>query len=267
MVNTTYWHKQTDKPLFPELEWNKPERRDQAGRLLIIGGNLHNLTAPAKAYEVTKQTGIGAVQMILPDKTKRLVGSTLPGAVFVPSTASGELAQAAESLISEQLHWADTLLLPGDLGRNSQTTILLEAILSTGNQPAVLTRDAIDSLSRQPLTLLNRVDISLILSFAQLQKLLAQAGETSALTYSINLVQLVERLRDVSQRYQASLATYHYDQLIVAASGKVSTTKTNFVEDHHWRTTFASFASCYLTWNPTQPFESLTEAAYQTSIT
>ena len=32
-----YWQKQTEKALFPEIEWSKPERKDQAGRILIIG--------------------------------------------------------------------------------------------------------------------------------------------------------------------------------------------------------------------------------------
>ena len=67
-----YWKRQGTKPLFEELEWNKPERRDQAGRLLIVGGNVHALGAPAKSYELALQTGIGAAKIALPDKTKNL---------------------------------------------------------------------------------------------------------------------------------------------------------------------------------------------------
>ena len=41
-MNHDYWHKQTSsKPLFPELIWSRPENRQLAGKLLIIGGNLH----------------------------------------------------------------------------------------------------------------------------------------------------------------------------------------------------------------------------------
>src|ERR1044071_6867008 len=99
-METTYWQRQASKPLFEELEWNKPERRDQAGRILIIGGNVHHLNAPAKAYEVTRRCGIGEVIVALPSKTKRLVGKMIPEAVFTPSTPSGEFAQdgAAELL-------------------------------------------------------------------------------------------------------------------------------------------------------------------------
>ena len=40
MEQHPYWQKQTpEKPLFPDIEWAKPEQKSQAGRLGIIGGN------------------------------------------------------------------------------------------------------------------------------------------------------------------------------------------------------------------------------------
>ena len=61
MVNDyPYWQKQTaDKPLYPDIEWNKPERRDQAGKLLIVGGNKLGFSAAAEAYQTAKDAGVG----------------------------------------------------------------------------------------------------------------------------------------------------------------------------------------------------------------
>lgn len=67
-----YWQKQTEKALFPEIEWSKPERKDQAGRILIIGGSQGNFRAVALAYETALRSGAGAVKVLVPDVLKRL---------------------------------------------------------------------------------------------------------------------------------------------------------------------------------------------------
>lgn len=262
-MEPTFWYKQGNEPLFPDLEWNKPERRDHAGNICIIGGNVHNLGAPAKAYEVIKQSGPSAVNLVLPDKTKRLVGNALPDVLFLPSTASGEFAREGEGELLDQLAWADTVLLPGDTGRNSETTVLLADCLRTYNSRCVLTRDTFDSLISETDLLLNRERTTLILSFAQLQKLIKNHGSEQAIVFSIDLVKLVSFLKEFSSESAADIVTLHQNQLIVASGGKISTTKLRSDEPKHWRTELASLAACYQTWYPNQPFEALTEAVYQ----
>lgn len=262
-METTYWHKQGSEPLFPELEWNKPERRDQAGRLLIVGGNVHALTAPGKAYEGVLKAGIGSAKIALPNKTKGLVGQTLPDAVFLPSTPSGEFSQEGSNELLQYAHWADTLLLPGDNGRNSQTTILLEELLKSYTGQIVATRDAVDSLANTPETLFDRDKTTLVLSFAQLQKLIKNTGSTRALQFSMDLIKLVEFLHGFTLVHPAGITTLHQNQLISAVNGLVSTTKlsSNEEEPPHWRLQTAVLAACYQTWNPDKPFESLVHSA------
>lgn len=257
-----YWHKQTNKPLYPEIEWNKPERRNQAGKLLIIGGDLHNLGAPSQAYETAKKTGVGSIKLVLPDKTKRLVGSVMPDALFVPSTATGEFSHRATSELLDESVWADGLLMPGDNGRNSETTILFESIMHSYKDLVVLTRDAVDILIHQPDALLERPRTTLVLSFAQLQKLVKHYGQTSPLTFTMDLVKLTEYLHFLTQKTAASIVTLHQKQLIVACGGIISTTKIEFEDSLLWRTEFASAAVCYQMWNPHKPFEALCQATY-----
>jgi len=258
----TYWHRQSEKPLFPELEWNKPERRDQAGKLLIIGGHLHNLGAPAMAFSSAKQTGMGNIKIALPDKTKRLVGQTLPEALFLPSTATGELSHKGEVELLDHAVWASSILLPGDNGRNSETTILFESVLRGYQDLAVVTRDAVDLLTNNPVQLFERERTTLIVSFAQLQTLVKKYGEPTALSFTMDLVKLVDFLHIFTARTQASIVTLHQNQIIVAANGQISTTKLTGAEPKHWRLDFASQAVCYQTWNPLKPFEALTYVAY-----
>ena len=259
------WQKQTKQPLFPELEWNKPERRDQAGRLLVIGGNSHALSAPANAYQQSKRLGIGDVKAVLPVSTKRLIDKSAVDALFLPSTPSGEFSRDGEQELLDYASWADTLLFVGDVGRNSQTTILLESIVRSFSGQIICTKDAVDSLLLQPKILFERESTTLVVSFSQLQKLLKNYSYLYPLSFNMELAQLVEYLNVLSKKIKCSLITLHNKQYIVAHNGTIVTTKiTSNTEPKIWRLSTAVAASCYQTWSPTKPLEALTQAIYQT---
>ena len=41
-----YWHKQTaENPLYEDVLWARPENKHGAGKLLVVGGNLHGFAA------------------------------------------------------------------------------------------------------------------------------------------------------------------------------------------------------------------------------
>lgn len=280
-MDLTYWQRQTEKRLFPELEWNKPERRDQAGRLLIIGGYQHNLNAPATAYEIVKEQGIGDVKVALPDKTKTLLGKNLPSAVFLPSTSSGELAHEAIEELVNYASWADTILVAGDVGRNSQTTLLISDIVQTTTNQTVITKDALDALQNSPQIVVDREATTLVASFAQLQRIFQNLKLPTALTFTMDLVRLVEVLHDFTKQHPSSIVTLHQDKLVMATDGHISTTSVlhhskKSVEpsqispqgrddDPRWRTKYAAIAACYQTWNPGKTFEALTYSAAELS--
>jgi len=49
-MENTNWSRQTpEQPFFKDLLWSKPENRRHAGKLLIVGGNVHAMTAPGMA--------------------------------------------------------------------------------------------------------------------------------------------------------------------------------------------------------------------------
>lgn len=256
------WVKQGDKPLFEQLEWDKPERRDQAGRLLIIGGHLHNLNAPGKAFEYVRETGIGSVQIALPSKVRSLVGTTLPGAIFLPSTSSGEFSRDGLAELIAHAQWADTLLIAGDVGRNSQTTLLLSDLLTQVTTPAVITKDAIDALKNNADALFSRENTTLVASFSQLQHLLGRVNWPDPTLFTMGLVKFVELLSSLTTQYPSSIVTLHQDALCVASSGRVSTTHVSGDKDRTWRTQMAAAAACYQTWYPDKAFEALTHTAF-----
>jgi hypothetical protein len=253
-----YWFRQEPgKLLFPEMEWSRPENRQHAGKLLVVGGNAHGFAAPAEAFARATTAGIGTARVLLPDAVQKIVGRVLEHGEFAPSTPSGSFSQKAlnELLLSAQ--WADAVLLAGDLGRNSETAILLEKFLAKYPQDVTLTKDAVDYAVSAPHTVLNRPQTLLVLSLSQLQRLSIAAKSPKPIAFSMDLLRLTEWLHEFTTAHQPYIIVKHLDTMFVGAAGKVSTTKLG-QELPIWRIAAAAQASVWWAQNPSKPFEALT---------
>lgn len=259
-MNVTYWHKQAkNKPLFPDLLWSRPEHKSTAGKLLIIGGNLHGFAAPAEAYAEAVKAGVGTARVLLPDAVQKLVGGWLENGTFADSTLSGSFSQKALAVWLDNATWADGVLVAGDLGRNSETAITLEKLLSKYSGQVTLAKDAVDYFKDQPKAILDRPDSTLVLSLAQLQKLVIKSGHAKPITFGMDLLQLVDLLHDFTSQHACNLVVKHLDQMVVASNGQISTTKLSEDLDV-WRVKTAASASVWYLQNPSKPFEALTTA-------
>jgi ADP-dependent NAD(P)H-hydrate dehydratase / NAD(P)H-hydrate epimerase len=255
-----YWHKQTPAaPLFPDLQWSRPENRLLAGKLLIVGGNVHGFTAAAAAYGLAETAGIGTSRVLLPDVLQKTVRRIFPAAEYAPSTPSGSFSQKALGELLPLSAWADGVLLAGDLGRNSETAILLEKFITSYSGQITLTRDAADYFTTSPRLVLERPDTLLVISFAQLQKLAMEAKYPAAFTFDMDLLRLIDQLHDFSLLYPLAIIVRHLDNLIVAVDGEVSTTKVP-AEQLVWRLHSAARASVWWLQQPTKGFAALSTA-------
>jgi hypothetical protein len=261
-----YWlQQQADKPLFTDLEWSRPENRALAGKLVIIGGNLHGFAAPAEAYAEATRAGIGVARVLLPDAVRKIVGPVLEHGEFAPSTpTSGSFSQKALSEVLMHSQWADSILIAGDLGRNSETAILLEKFLEKSPLPVTLTKDAVDYATSASHTVLQRPDTLLVLSFSQLQRLAVASKFTQALTFSMDLLHLVSWLHDFSQTYKPYIIVRHLNYLLVAVDGKVGSTRLPEDAPSIWRVKTAAHATVWWLQNRAKPFEALTVAVRTT---
>lgn len=257
----SYWHKQEDTPLFPDLLWSRPENRQHAGKLLVVGGHAHGFAAPAEAFAAAEKAGVGAARVLLPDHLRRqlvkLQGPSL-SMDFAPSTPSGSFASKSLAELLDAGAWADGVLLAGDFGRNSETAIVLEKLVSKFPGTLVITKDAMDYFTSNSLVVLNRPNTCLVLTIAQLQKLATNAKFTTAITFGMDLLQLVDVLHEFTQQFQASIIVKHLENIFVAVNGQVSTTKTTTDIEDSWRVSTAAHASVWLLQNPAKPFEALT---------
>ncbi len=251
-----YWQKQSPtKPLFPDIEWSKPEQRSHAGKLAIIGGNKLGFVAVCDAYGVAHELGAGQIRAILPDVLKKTVPTSVNDALFLPSNASGGFSREAISEFQAACEWADMCLLVGDAGRNSETAMAFERLLTMPTH-LVITRDAVDLLMPTMSTLVDRENTVLVVSFAQLQKIFQTVYYPKILSFSMQLLQLVEALHKFTTTYPVTIVTFHQSQLIVSHDGKVIS--QDFDQPMAiWRGITAAKAATYLLWNKHQPLEAI----------
>lgn len=257
-MNFDFWHKQTaEKPLFPNIEWQRPEQKSLAGKLLIVGGNKLGFAAVAQAYSDALQAGVGECRVVLPDALKSAVDRQVFDCLFVPSNPSGGMSKDALPTLHAGTSWADGLLLIGDTGRNSETAITLEALLAESTKPAIITRDAVDLLRAATPQLLQREHTVLIVTLAQLQKLFQAVYYPKTILFSMQLTTLVETLHKFTITYPSTLVVFHQNQLVVAKNGQVSTTPWD-EPMLIWRGSVATKATVYAVQHPTKTFEALT---------
>jgi len=255
-----YWKKQNPaSPIFPDIEWSKPETLSQSGKLGIIGGNKLGFAGVAQAYTIASQSGVGQVRVLLPDGLKKAIPKVISDTVYAPTNPSGSLAKEAIAEMISVGAWADEILLIGDAGRSSETAIAYEQFLQKYTGKLVVTRDAIDLVKNSARILIERPDTLLIASFAQLQKLFQSVYYPKVLTFSMQLTQLIEALHKFTITYPVTIAVLHKDFLVVAHDGQVvSTAWTNPMAI--WRGDVASKVAAYWLWNPTKPLEAAVTA-------
>lgn len=249
-MDNTFWQKQTpDHPLFPDLLWSRPEQKSAAGKLLVVGGNLHAFSAPAEAFSKAEKAGAGTVRVVLPDAAKKIVGRIMEHVEYAPSTPSGSFSQRALDELLSMAAWSDGVLVAGDLGRNSETAILLEKFANKYSGQLTLTKDAVDYITSTPQLYTLRQHTLLVVSFAQLQKLATALGFQIAFTFDMDLLRFVDALHQFTKEFGLHIIVKHHQQIHSAVKGKVVT--TSLKEDKEiWRVQTAAHAAVWWMQNP-----------------
>jgi ADP-dependent NAD(P)H-hydrate dehydratase / NAD(P)H-hydrate epimerase len=256
-MDFSYWHKQSPQtPLFPDIEWSKPENRAFAGKLGIVGGNKLGFAGVAEAYGIAKEAGVGDIRVILPDVLRKTIPASITDAHFAPTNPSGSLNKNAAADLATLTSWASGILLIGDAGRSSETAILYEQFLEDYSGQLIITRDAIDLIKNSAQTIVDRQNTLLVVSFAQLQKLFQSVYYPKVLTFSMQLTNFVEALHKFTISYPVTIAVLHKDYFLVAHGGEVVSMEwTNPMAI--WRGSVAARAAVYWLWNPGKPLESI----------
>jgi hypothetical protein len=257
-MDHSYWHKQSEgKPLYPDLIWSRPENRAQAGKLLIISGSAAGFSVAAQAYQVAEKAGAGIVRVVLPELLRKQVPKEVQFELdFAPSVAHGGFAKKALADLLEHAAWADAVLLPGGIGKNSETSALLEQFVQKYTGLLVIAEDALDVFIEMPKLIFERQNSVVVADFSQLQKMWHRiAPGLPAVTFNLPLQPMVELLHQATLQVASLLVTNHSTTLQVAYQGQVSTVP---FEDKIWRVETASKTCVWAMQHPTKLFEAAT---------
>lgn len=216
---------------------------------------------PKRTARVPKP-GIGTSRVLLPNAIQKLVGPIIDNGEFTASTPNGSLSQTALSDLVEWGKWSDGILFAGDMGRNSETAILIEKFLQQCETITILTKDAIDYLTAAPQVALERPNTALVLSLSQLQRLAVVSKSDKPVTFGMDLLHLVSWLHTFSQQFAPYIVVKHHEYIVVAVNGEVSTTKLDN-DIPVWRVKVAAQAAVWWIQNRTRPFEALSTAIHQ----
>jgi ADP-dependent NAD(P)H-hydrate dehydratase / NAD(P)H-hydrate epimerase len=264
MMEPTYWYRQKlTEPLFSDIVWSRPENRKSSGKLLILGGNLHSVTAPAFAYQAAAKAGIGTGRVLLPNAIRKTIGKSFDEGEFAPSTPSGSFSKTALPLVVEHSGWADGLLLAGDFGKNSETAILLESVIDKYKGPVIITQDALDYFMTDVGKLTEKDNAVIVSDFGRLQKMTRAGMPSVIMQHSMSLHALVGLLNNWSRESRAKILTHHSDNFIYADGGLVSTTAKE--DPGSWEVPLAAFAATWWLQQPTARFEAITTAIFDFS--
>lgn len=175
------WQHQTDTPLFPDVIWSRPETKHGAGKLLIVGGSAGNMARLAKTYAEAEAAGAGTIHLLVPDALAK-VTKHIPNIQYAPSNPSGGFGRKAlaELLVASEL--MDGVLLAGDMGKNSETSLLLESYLKEYTRLLIIASEAVVSFACGYKTLLERPETILALTMNQLRDLVMELKFEQAVT-------------------------------------------------------------------------------------
>lgn len=252
-----YWQQQKATPLFNDIAWSRPENAQHAGKLLIIGGYAFAFAAPGEAYAVADKAGAGALRVLLPQALEKLVGHGVYDAFFAPQNPSGSFSKQALGAMLVHASWADAVLLAGDVGKNSETAILLDAFVKKYTGLVCITKDVVDYFMQSPHDIVQRPNTIIVLSYEQLQKIGISLKLTDALTFGMPAPAVAKWLHEFTVQCTALIVTYHNNQLFVAQQGKVVSQVDTIYTEKVWRVQAAAKASVFAMQHPDQHFEAV----------
>jgi NAD(P)H-hydrate repair Nnr-like enzyme with NAD(P)H-hydrate dehydratase domain len=245
---------------YQNLLFNKPENKALAGKILIIGGNLHGINAPSLAYSLSITAGAGETKVILPQVTKKLLGPNVPvGIEFSKNTPSGSFSKEALSDLLSYTNWADINLLAGDFSKSSETAILIEDLLQKSPNSFVLAGDSVDFFAKTANIILSRPNTTIVADFGQLQQLLANSSYPEPLKFSMPNNILSQYFSKLASQYPASIVTVKDNNIYILSQGQlaITTSTTNYT---NWQLNLAVLCSVWQMQNPSQIFKALTTA-------
>ncbi len=154
--------------------------------------------------------------------------------------------------------WADHILLAGDFGKNSETTVILDGFLLKGPKPVTISQNALESIGIDFGRLL-QMSLTLIVGRNVFQKIGKAVGTHVPITSLTTYESMGEIIQNISARSKANLVIIDEEHLWAAAKGKLVSTRSKPVDIN----ALSAYCAVWTMQNPSKPLEALAIACQQ----
>ncbi len=253
------YQSQGAEPLYPNVLFNRPVTRHGAGRMLVTGGHTGEFSQPVAYNQLALAAGIGECNVIMPDKLAAITGGA-PGVYLGASTTSGSLARAALGRILELSEEADVLSVGLSLSGNSDTTMLIERLVTDYTGRLAVFEAGFAALKGRWELIANRSNALLILTMPEVFKLCGELGIAIDIRPGGGLINKLEIVSNLAARLSCDLAVWGTES-IISSGTKLSVTPLNYRLSLQPAVVYAVM-STFWTQNPQDRFAGLTTGAY-----
>ncbi len=262
MTANTVWEIQnSDKALFPDVLWDKPENKIHANSALIIGGSSTNFHLVSDAYAYAQKINFAQLKFYLPKSLEKLTRSLLINTEYGDINKSGSFAMTnLANLISLSAQYDSTILI-GNLGESSETNLLFEKLSNQIiNKNLILCNDSLQFLNNQQLTT-NPEKFTLIVELNQLQKIIRLLNFSQNIKSSDDLTIIADIVSKLAKKYLLKIVLRMNQHVLVFADDKCSLTKKNQIDDK-WSSKISVEIASWMNFNTVKKYERLTTAAF-----
>jgi len=143
----------TNQATLPRLPRREAEaHKGRFGLALVVGGSRGMTGAVTLAGMAALRGGAGLVRVAVPDVCLDVVAAHEPSYMTIPlpSTGSGQIAEAAEDVIRQWSESATCVALGPGLGRSEELDRLVGRLYRDLPRPMVVDADALNALATQP---------------------------------------------------------------------------------------------------------------------
>lgn len=250
------WHKQTDKPLFPNIFWEAPLNRTLAKKLLIVGGHSKQFAETVNLYQYALAAGMGSAKVVLPESLHRLVGNQ-PDCLFVSSNPSGSIAKPAAKEILEYANECNGVIFSPELSHNTETVSLLETLFSEISKPIFFGSNVLEMLAFKP-TLVLKAGRVILTNTKHLTRFASTIDFPITIKSQESILNKIELASDFTNTHPVALIIDE-SPLIVATDSNVSTT-SRVAETDNASLLMALAATFYV--QHTKKYEAITSAMF-----
>jgi hypothetical protein len=229
-----------------DIKFNMPENIRFSGRLLIIGGSHQNFSVATEALALSQSHGAGNSILALPDNLKHLLPKNLPTNInLLPSDKNGSFnLEAGEYLLSLSLH-SEGILLPGMLGRGSQTSQVILSLVQQLNLPVIMAGDSVLFLQNE-VFYLQMPNLFLLLSLSLVQRLMGKF-EVISLRDQPNIIE--QKLELIASNIKLSFCFILAGWIYAVIEGEVIRIKLNKNYEDVMMPKLASSLASVKTWS------------------